>query len=70
MASQTPTIGKRRFVLLPESEYRRLQKKAATNTVRGEFANAVMKDLKAYRKTGKAANWKDAKRSLSIEPRR
>jgi hypothetical protein len=66
MASQTLTIGKRRFVLVPEREYQQLQKKAAANEVRAEVADAAMKDLKAYRKAGKAANWKDVKRKLGL----
>ena len=61
MATQTLTIGKRRFVVVPEREFRRLQKRAGEGEVRPEFAKEAMKELHAYRKTGKAVNWTDDK---------
>ncbi|MGD0460984.1 MAG: hypothetical protein ABSB74_00705 [Tepidisphaeraceae bacterium] len=55
MTTQTLTIGKRRFVVVPERDFRRLQKRAGEGTVRPEFAQEAMWELKAYRKTGKSA---------------
>jgi len=66
MIATTLTIGKRRFVLLPEAEFHRLQKRAAAKTVRPTFAQDAMRELRAYRKTGKAANWADVKRKLGL----
>jgi hypothetical protein len=64
--TQTLTIGKRRFVLLPERDFLRLQKRAGQRPVRPEFAEEAMRELFAYRKTGKAANWSDVKRKLGL----
>ena len=66
MNEQTLTIGKRRFVLVPERDFRRLQKRAAERLVRPEFAVEAMRELRAYRKTGKAASWTDVKRRLGL----
>ena len=66
MTTQTLTIGKRRFVLLSEHDFRRLQKKAGESAVRGEFAQEAMKELAAYKKTCKAALWTDVKRKLDL----
>ena len=66
MTTQTLTIGKRRFVLLPERDFLRLQKQAASKTVRPEFAKEAMRELRAYRKTGKATTWTSAKRKLGL----
>jgi len=66
MTAQTLTIGKRRFVLVSERDFRRLQKRAGQCEVRPEFAQEAMRELKAYRKTGKAANWTDVKRKLGL----
>jgi hypothetical protein len=66
MTTQTLTLGKRRFVVLPERDFQRLQKQAALVQVRPEFAKEAMKELQAYRKTGKAANWTDVKRKLGL----
>ena len=38
MTIQTLTIGKRRFVLVPEGDFRRLQKRAEQSQVRPGFA--------------------------------
>ena len=56
MTTQTLTIGKRRFVLVSERDFQRLQKQASQRAVRPEFAEQAMRELQAYRKTGKAAN--------------
>ncbi|MGD0540912.1 MAG: hypothetical protein ABSB33_05280 [Tepidisphaeraceae bacterium] len=66
MTTQTLTIGKRRFVVVPERDFRRPQKRAGEGTVRREFALEAMRELKAYRKTGKAAEWTDVKRKLGL----
>jgi hypothetical protein len=66
MTTQTLTLGKRRFVVLPERDFQRLQKRAGRVQVRPEFAKEAMKELQAYRKTGKAANWTDVKRKLGL----
>jgi len=66
MVTQTLTIGKRRFVVVPEREFLRLQKRAGKTAVRPEFANEALRELKAYRRTGKAANWTDVKRKLGL----
>ena len=66
MSTQALVIGKRRFVVLPEREFRQLQKRAERGAVRPEFAEEAMRELKAYRKTGKAANWADVKRKLGL----
>ena len=71
MTHQTLTIGKRRFVLVLERDFQRLQKKAAQknvakNEVKPEFALDAMRELTAYRKTGKAADWNIVKRRLGL----
>jgi hypothetical protein len=66
MTTQTLTIGKRRFVLVAERDFRRLTKRAGEGAVRPEFADEAMRALWAYRKTGKAANWTDIKRRLGL----
>ena len=66
MFTQTLTIGKRRFVIVPERDFRRLQKRSGEGIVRPEFAEEAMRELKAYRKTGKAANWTEVKRKLGL----
>lgn len=66
MSAQTLTIGKRRFVVLSEREFLRLQKRADDREVRPDFAHEAMRELKAYRKTGKAAKWTDVKRKLGL----
>ena len=65
MTVQTLTIGKRRFVLVPERDFQRLQKKAVLS-VRPEFAAEAMRELKAYRKTGRASDWRNVKRRLGL----
>lgn len=74
MTTQTLTIGKRKFVLIPERDFRRLEKQAgerevrprASSTVHPEFGLEAMRELQAYRKTGKATDWKDVKRRLGL----
>jgi PHD/YefM family antitoxin component YafN of YafNO toxin-antitoxin module len=66
MTVQTLTIGKRRFVLVPESDFRKLQRRAASEELRPEFAEEAMKELRAYRKTGKARRWDQVKRKLGL----
>jgi hypothetical protein len=66
MTPQTLVIGKRRFVVIPEREFRRFQKRAGEGKVRPEFAEEAMRELRAYRKTGKAADWNDVKRKLGL----
>ncbi len=66
MVAQTLVIGKRRFVVVPEREFRRLQKRAGEGAVRPSFAEEAMRELKTYRKTGKAAAWSDVKRKLGM----
>lgn len=66
MTTQTLTIGKRRFVLVSERDFRRLQKRAGDNSVRPEFAEEAMRDLKVYRKTRKATDWQNVKRRLGL----
>lgn len=66
MVTQTLTIGKRRFIVVPERDFKRLQKRAAESEVRPELAQEAMRELQTYRKTGKAANWSDVKRKLGL----
>jgi hypothetical protein len=66
MTIQTLTIGKRRFVLVSERDFRLLQKRAGKNVVRPELAEDAMRELKAYRKTGKASEWSAVKRRLGL----
>lgn len=66
MTTQTLTIGKRRFVVVPERDFQRLQKRARANEVRPQFAEEAMRELKTYLKTGKAADWSDVKRKLGL----
>ena len=66
MTTGTLTIGKRRFIIVPEREFRRLQKRAGRDSVRPEFAEEAMKELRAYRKTHKAADWGDVQRKLGL----
>jgi hypothetical protein len=40
--------------------------RARANQVRPQFADEAMRELKAYRKTGKAADWTDVKRKLGL----
>jgi len=58
MVPQTLVIGKRRYVVVPERDFRRLQKQAARRAVRPEFAEEAMRELRDYRRTGKAADWR------------
>lgn len=62
MTFQTLTLGKRRFALVPERDFLRLQKRVEGGEVRPEFAAEAIRELREYRKTGKAANWIDVKR--------
>ena len=41
-------------------------RKRAGCAVRQSFAKQAMRELKAYRKTGKAADWNDVKRKLGL----
>ncbi len=66
MTIQKLRIGKRRFVLLAESDFQQLQKKAKRRVVRPEFALEAMRGLRAYRKTRKAADWPRVKRRLGL----
>lgn len=66
MTIQTLTIGKRRFVLVPERDFQRLQKRAAQNVVRPEFAKEALRELEAYRRTGEAAEWSSVRRRLGL----
>lgn len=66
MTLQTMTVGKRRFVLVPEREFRRLKKREEEAAVRAEFGQEATRALRAYRKTGKAENWSDLKRKLGL----
>jgi hypothetical protein len=66
MTIQTLTIGKRRFVVVPDRDFQRLQKQARQDAVRPEFSEEAMRELKAYRKTGKAADWSVVKRRLGL----
>ncbi len=53
-------------MVVPESEFLRLQKKAAANQVRPEFGDDAMNELRAYFKTGNAKNWTSVKRKLGL----
>lgn len=66
MTTQTLTIGKRRFVVVAERDFARLQKLAGKQQVRALFADDAMKDLRAYRRTRQATDWKRIKRRLGI----
>lgn len=66
MTIQTLTIGKRRFVVVPEKDFQRLQKRAGAHEVRPEFAEEAMRELQAYRKTGKATDWRSVKHRLGL----
>jgi hypothetical protein len=66
MNTQTLTIGKRRFVVVPERDFQRLQKRAGEREIRPDFAQEAMRELRAYRKTGKAVKWSDLKRKLGL----
>jgi hypothetical protein len=66
MNTQTLMIGKRRFVVVPERDFQRLQKRAGENVIRSDFALEAMRELRAYRKTGKAVKWTDVKRKLGL----
>ncbi len=66
MTTQTLTIGKRRFVLLPERDFLRLQARAAKPTVNKEFADEAMSELRAYRRTRKAVSWTTVKGKLGL----
>jgi len=66
MTTQTLTIGKRRFVLVPERDFQRLQRRAGEGDVQPEFGREAMRELRTYRKTGKAAKWTDVKQKLGL----
>jgi hypothetical protein len=66
MNAQTLTIGKRRFVVLAEGDYNRLVKSAKEQSVRSEFAEDAMRELRAYRKTRKAKTWDQVKSRLGL----
>jgi hypothetical protein len=66
MNTQTLTIGKRRFVVVPERDFQRLQKRAGEKEIRPDFAQEAMRELRAYRKNGKAVKWTDLKRKLGL----
>jgi hypothetical protein len=66
MTMQTLTIGKRKFVLIAERDFRRLQKRAGEPIVREDFGKDAMRQLKSYRKTRKAASWTSVKRKLGL----
>jgi len=66
MTTQTLTIGRRCSVLVSERDFQHLQKQATQNVVRPEFAEDAMRELKAYRKTGKAADWSDVKQRSGL----
>jgi hypothetical protein len=51
---------------VPERDFLQLQKRAGEAVIRPEFAEEAMRELKAYRKTGKAAKWSDVKRKLGL----
>jgi hypothetical protein len=52
--------------VVPERDFQRLQKQAGKIAVRPEIAEEAMRELRAYRKTGKAAKWSDVKRKLGL----
>ena len=66
MTIQTLTLGKRRFVVVPKRDFQRLRKQAGASAVRAEFAEEAMRELHAYRKTGKAVEWSSVKRRLGL----
>lgn len=66
METQTLIIGKRRFVVVPEREFLKLQRQATESEVRRSFGEQAMRDLEKYRTTGKAANWNDVKQKLGL----
>ena len=52
--------------MVPEKEFERLQQRAGEREVRPEFAKDAMRQLKAYRKTGKASDWAQVERRLEL----
>jgi hypothetical protein len=71
MTTQTLIVGKRRFVLLSERDFLKLQSAAHSPKrkpakVHTEFAEDAKRQLDAYRRTGKAADWKDVRAKLGI----
>lgn len=66
MTMQTLTIGKRKYVLIAERDFRALQKRAGEPVVRAEFARSAMRELKAYRKTRKSIPWTAVRRKLGL----
>lgn len=65
MTIQTLTIGRQRFVVVRERDFKRLQQRAGVE-VREEFAEEALQELRRYRRTGKAADWADVKRRLKL----
>lgn len=66
MTVQTLTIGKRRFVVVPERDFRRLEQRAEREEVRPEVIREAKKELRQYRKTGKAKTLEQVKRELGL----
>jgi hypothetical protein len=64
--TQTLIIGKRRFVVVPEKDFLRLQRRAGKAAVRPEFAREAVRELQTYRKSRKASNWTDVNRKLGL----
>jgi hypothetical protein len=66
MTVQTLTIGKQKFVLVAERDFKQLQRRAQCREVRPDIAEDAMKQLARYRKTRKAKAWEQVKRRLGL----
>jgi hypothetical protein len=77
--SQTLTLGGRRFVVLSERDYLKLQERASNASlkksnhrnlkpgpVNPEFAADALRELRKYRKSQKSASWTDVKAKLGL----
>ncbi len=66
MTVQTLTIGKHRFVLLRERDFLKLRQRGEGSEIRPAVARDAMKELRHYRRTGKARNWTKVKADLGL----
>jgi hypothetical protein len=67
---QKLVVAGKRFVIIPEKEFLRLEKaadgKRAKREVNPAFADAAMRELRAYKRTRQGRSWDEIKRELAL----
>ncbi len=66
METQTITIGKKRYVLMPEKEYEKLRTRKDRQLVCEDIVSDAMTQVQEYRKTGQARDWAEIKKELGL----